>query len=242
MTSEDRIFNDSLEEIGDFRFDGSVANVFNDMVERSVPFYKEMQRMMGEIAADFAPPGTRLYDLGCSTGTTLLNMDQQLEPTVGFVGVDKSEDMLTLCDKHLTAAGVSRDYRLIQADLNQGIALDNASVVTLCLTLQFIRPLYRTRLIKQIYDQLLPSGCLLLVEKVLGEDSIFNRLFIKYYYDYKKRNGYTDLSISQKREALENVLIPYKLDENLDMLAEVGFKNIEVFFKWHNFAGIVAVK
>lgn len=242
MASEDRIFDQPLEEISDFRFDDSVATAFDDMVQRSVPFYREMQRMMGEIAADFATPDTRLFDLGCSTGTTLLNMDKQLDSSVTFVGVDESEDMLALCDRNLTAAGVSREYRLIRANLNQGIELENTSVVSMCLTLQFIRPLYRTKLIKQIYEQLLPSGCLLLVEKVLGEDSIFNRLFIKYYYDYKKRNGYTDLSISQKREALENVLIPYKLNENLGLLTEVGFKNIDVFFKWHNFAGIVAVK
>jgi tRNA (cmo5U34)-methyltransferase len=110
------------------------------------------------------------------------------------------------------------------------------------LTLQFIRPLRRTRLITDIYNGLLPQGCLLVVEKVLGEDSLFNRLFIKYYYDLKRRNGYSETEIAQKREALENVLIPYKLFENRELLLETGFRSVDVFFKWYNFCGIVAVK
>jgi tRNA (cmo5U34)-methyltransferase len=110
------------------------------------------------------------------------------------------------------------------------------------LTLQFIRPLRRDRLIADIYRGLRPQGCLLLVEKVLGEESLFNRLFIKYYYDMKRRNGYSETEIAQKREALENVLIPYKLLENRELLLRTGFKAVDVFFKWYNFCGIVAVK
>jgi tRNA (cmo5U34)-methyltransferase len=110
------------------------------------------------------------------------------------------------------------------------------------LTLQFIRPLYREKLIESIYHGMNDNGCLIVVEKVIGEDSLFNRLFIKYYYDMKKRNGYSELEISQKREALENVLIPYKLLENRELLLEQGFRYCDVFFKWYNFCGMVAVK
>ncbi|MNL47426.1 tRNA (cmo5U34)-methyltransferase [compost metagenome] len=112
----------------------------------------------------------------------------------------------------------------------------------LCLTLQFVRPLYRERLLKNIYDGLNPGGVLLLVEKVLAESSIFNRDFIKYYYNYKRRNHYSELEISQKREALENVLIPYKLSENMLLLKEAGFADCEIFFKWYNFSGMIAHK
>ena len=93
-----------------------------------------------------------------------------------------------------------------------------------------------------IYDGLKPQGALILFEKVTAEDTLFNRLFIKYYYDYKRRMGYSDLEIAQKREALENVLIPYRIEENLALLKEAGFKNTEVFFRWYNFAGMIAVK
>jgi len=115
-------------------------------------------------------------------------------------------------------------------------------MVIMCLTLQFIRPLYRERIVEEIYRCLNPQGCFILVEKVLGEDSLLNRLFIKYYYEMKKRHHYSELEISQKREALENVLIPYKLMENRELLTKCGFRYVDVFFKWYNFSGMVAVK
>ena len=138
--------------------------------------------------------------------------------------------------------GIQRNYDLKSMDLNKGIMLDNASVVIMCLTLQFIRPLYREKLLKEIYDQMNENSCFILIEKVLGEDSLFNRLFIKYYYDFKRRNNYNEMEISQKREALENVLIPYKLMENRELLSGAGFRYVETFFKWYNFSGLVAVK
>jgi tRNA (cmo5U34)-methyltransferase len=120
--------------------------------------------------------------------------------------------------------------------------VENASVVLLVLTLQFVRPLYRERIIKSIYDGMADNGCLIIVEKVLGENSTFNRLFIKHYYEMKMRNGYSELEISQKREALENVLVPYRLEENKELLRGAGFKHVDVFFKWYNFCGIIAMK
>jgi len=110
------------------------------------------------------------------------------------------------------------------------------------LTLQFVRPIYREQVLKNIYDGLNPGGVLILVEKILAEESNFNRDFINYYYNYKRRNQYSEMEISQKREALENVLVPYKLSENITLLRDKGFNHCEVFFKWYNFAGIIAVK
>jgi tRNA (cmo5U34)-methyltransferase len=127
-------------------------------------------------------------------------------------------------------------------DLNSGVEIENASVVVMCLTLQFIRPLYREKLVEEIHRQLNENGCLILIEKVLGEDSLFNRQFIKYCYDFMRRNHYNDLEIAQKREALENVLIPYKLMENRELLLRRGFRYVETFFKWYNFCGMIAVK
>ena len=241
--SKDEVFKESLSIIEDFRFGENVASVFDDMLTRSVPFYPEMQRMIGEMAADFAAPGSRIYDLGCSTGTTLIHLDQVLgERDVTFVGVDNSEDMLTKCRQKMAEFDFSNKVELTCADLNQGIYVEDASIALMVLTLQFIRPLHRDKLIKSIYEGLRENGALILVEKVLGEDSFFNRSFIKYYYDFKKKNGYSELEISQKREALENVLIPYRLKENQEMLEHAVFHCVEVFFKWYNFTGIVAVK
>ena len=238
---EDQVFNEP-NAMGDFKFSKKVAQVFDDMVSRSVPFYGEMQRMLTELVKDFAKPGQAVYDLGCSTGTTLINIDQVLDPSVRFVGIDESPEMLDKCRANFEQAGVTRDYQLVPTDLNQGVTLESPSVVIMCLTLQFVRPLYRERLVQDIFRQLDTDGCLILVEKVLGEDSLFNRLFIKYYYDMKRRHNYSEMEISQKREALENVLIPYKLGENQALLEATGFRYHEVFFKWYNFCGIIAVK
>jgi tRNA (cmo5U34)-methyltransferase len=172
----------------------------------------------------------------------MLTLDSCVAADAKFIGWDYSPQMIERCRAKLDAHRVSRPCELLCADLNQGVTIENASLVLMVLTLQFIRPLYRDQLIGQILRGLNENGCLILVEKVLGEDSLFNRMFIKYYYDFKKRNGYTEMEISQKREALENVLVPYKLLENREMLLRAGFRYCDVFFKWYNFCGIVAVK
>jgi tRNA (cmo5U34)-methyltransferase len=238
---KDEVFKDD-QLAADFAFGTKVAAVFDDMVDRSVPFYQEIQRMIAEMAADFAVENTNLYDLGCATGTTLLNLDATIGKNVKFIGVDNSAEMLKKCREKLAARGFKRDHELVCVDLNQGVRIENASMVFLVLTLQFVRPLHRDNLIKSIHHGLNENGCVILVEKVLGEDSVFNRLFIDYYYDLKKRHGYSELEISQKREALENVLVPYKLLENREMLLRAGFRYCDVFFKWYNFCGIIALK
>jgi tRNA (cmo5U34)-methyltransferase len=122
------------------------------------------------------------------------------------------------------------------------MTFENASVVILTLTLQFVRPLNRERLVRSVYNGLNDNGCLILVEKVLGEDSLFNRLFIQHYYEMKRRNGYSEMEIVQKREALENVLIPYRLEENKQLLRDAGFTKFDTFFKWYNFSAMIALK
>jgi tRNA (cmo5U34)-methyltransferase len=175
--------------VADFEFDEAVASVFDDMLNRSVPFYQEIQRMIAEMATDFATEGSNIYDLGCSTGNTLLSFGSAVGKTVKLIGVDYSEDMLKRCRDNLADHGFDHAHELICADLNQGMHIEGASMVTMVLTMQFIRPLYRDTLTTSILQGLNDNGCLILVEKVLGEDSVFNRLFIKYYYDLKKRRG-----------------------------------------------------
>lgn len=240
--SKDKVFDAVIKKPSDFKFGATVANAFDDMVERSVPYYNEIQRMIIEQVCEFAAADTNVYDLGCSTGTTFLRLDPLLDSSIRFVGIDDSEDMLRKCAEKLDEAGLTRNYELQNTDLHGDIRIENASVVVLCLTLQFVRPIYREKLLQRIYEGLNPGGVLVVSEKILAEDSLFNRNFIKYYYDYKRRNQYSELEISQKREALENVLIPYKLSENVKMLQEAGFSHTEVFFKWYNFSGFIAVK
>jgi tRNA (cmo5U34)-methyltransferase len=239
---KDEVFKNDIEKASDFKFSANVAKVFDDMVNRSVPFYGEIQRMMAELAANHAAEGSFVYDLGCSTGTTMIGMDTMVKPGIKFVGVDDSQEMLDKCKSKLMELGFSRPYELRCADLGKGVKTENASVVVLCLTLQFVRPIYREQVLKNIFEGLNPGGVLILIEKILAEESNFNRDYIEYYYNYKRRNQYSELEISQKREALENVLVPYKLSENISLLRDVGFAHCETFFKWYNFAGLIATK
>jgi tRNA (cmo5U34)-methyltransferase len=240
---KDKVFDFRDKAVSDFRFDKNVVTVFDDMVSRSVPYYDEMQRMSAELAGDFATEGTNIYDIGCSTGTTMIAYDKKIKPqNVTMRGLDNSHDMLARAREKLDAAKLIHPYELEYCDLNKGIHLENASVISLILTLQFTRPLYRERMMQQIYNGLNENGALILIEKLTSEDTIFNRLFIEHYYEYKRANGYSEMEISNKREALENVLIPYRMEENFDLLKFAGFKKIDVFFRWYNFCGIVAMK
>lgn len=242
MPVKDKLFRGKRRLIQNFEFGKKTAQVFDDMLERSVPFYGETQRMINEIAAEFARDGTNIYDLGCSTCTTFLSMENSIRKKVTYVGVDSSKDMLEKAKEKLSQYGFSGKVKLVCQDLNKGVQIKNASVVVMNLTLQFIRPLYRERMIKKIAAGLNRGGCLILVEKVLSRNSAINRLFIKFYYDFKKRNGYSRLEIAQKREALENVLIPYHFDENRELLLNNGFSGCDMFFRWYNFCGMLAIK
>ena len=238
--AKDEVFRDPARPIEDFTFNEETASVFPDMLERSVPFYHEIQRMLVELAGDFAVDDTNVCDVGCSTGTTLRALDA-LPQDVTLIGFDSSPAMLAEADAFLRGA-VRHPHELRCADLNQSLRIENASVVVMSLTLQFVRPLQRERVLREISEGVNHNGCLLLVEKIVAEESMLNRLYIQHYYEFKQRNGYSELEIARKREALENVLIPYRADENDAMLRAIGFRAVDVFFKWYNFVGLVAFK
>jgi tRNA (cmo5U34)-methyltransferase len=241
LKPKDTLF-ETTERVGDFAFDQKVAGVFDDMVGRSVPFYSEIQKMTCQLTQDFAAPGTQVYDLGCSTGTTFHHLHPLLDESIGFVGLDNSAPMLEKARNKLDGVSQKRPVQLLHADLEGNYTIENASVVLMVLTLQFVRPLARETIAKKIYDGLGHNGVLIIVEKLISADGMLNRLFIDHYYDYKKDQGYSNTEITQKREALENVLIPYRMEENIALLKHAGFRHVEDFFRWYNFSGIIAIK
>ncbi|HYQ72819.1 MAG TPA: carboxy-S-adenosyl-L-methionine synthase CmoA [Gammaproteobacteria bacterium] len=243
--NRDDIFNSTAARGSDFQFTEEVANVFDDMLARSVPFYLEQQSLIEEVARKFWIPGTAVVDLGSSTGTTLIRLADQLGPEASLIGYDNSEPMLERARGNADKAGMGDRIEFKFADLNGSlgdVSIEGASVVIICWTLQFIRPLRRDILIKKIYDGLEDGGALIVTEKVLTNDSNMNRFFIEFYYDFKRRNGYSEEEIMKKREALENVLIPYRFDENFELFRSNGFQTVETFFQWYNFAGFLCVK
>ena len=241
----DTIFRAEARGGSGFEFDAEVAEAFDDMVERSVPFYKEQQTMIARLAREFWLPETIAYDLGCATGTTLLVLAEHKPPGARLIGYDSSEAMLGKARAKVEAAGRSQEIELRRGDLDDDpirISLEQASFVCMDWTLQFVRPTRRLDLVSRIYRELEEGGAFVLCEKVLAGDANLSRRFVEFHHDFKRSQGYTDGEIVRKREALEKVLAPYRIDENVDLLRRAGFQVVETCFQWFNFAAFVCVK
>ncbi len=241
----DKIFSNPGDGRYAFEFNAEVAEAFDDMIGRSVPFYSEQQRMILAMGKSFWRPGTQVYDLGCSTGVTVEGLAKELGEGARLTGYDNSPPMIQKARQRIADAGLQDAVKIEIADLNADLSrirLQQASIVIMCWTLQFIRPLRRDDLVRWIYDGLADGGALIVTEKILTNSSHINRLFVDYYYDLKRDNGYSETEITRKREALENVLVPYRLEENLELFRRNGFEVVETFFQWFNFAGFLCVK
>lgn len=238
----DEIYKQPARALTEFEFNHQVAGVFDDMLKRSIPFYEEIHHMMIEFVDHFYRPGTELVDLGCSTGATLATILERSAAAIeAAIGVDDSEAMLLKARERFSQHASRERVSFQQTDLRH-YAFNRPSVVILNYTLQFVRPLYRQGVVNAIYQALTPGGILLMSEKVLEQSTSVSRLFMEMYTRFKLRQGYSDLEISRKREQLENVLIPYKVQEQFELLRQAGFQQAEIFFKWHNFASFIAIK
>ena len=241
----DEVFSVSEARGSDFEFDSHVVAVFDDMVVRSIPFYEEQQRMIQELGARLWVPGTDVYDLGCATATTLINLREAIGPNARFTGYDNSAPMRERARQKIHARGLGSSISVVDGDLDGHLAelsLANAGLITMCWTLQFVRPLRRNGVVQRIADSLVDDGVLLVTEKILTGHGQLNPLFIQAYYDLKRRSGYSDHEIAKKREALENVLVPYRIEENRELFLRNGFDAVETFFQWYNFVGFLCLK
>lgn len=241
---KDRIFLTSDRGPGSFEFNAEVAEVFDDMLVRSIPFYLEQQAMILELCKRWWPQGTIIYDLGCSTATTLIALAREL-PAARLVGYDSSSPMLDRASKKRDELNLKDRIDLRYGDLNgelSELSLENAGIIIMAWTLQFVPPRRREKVIRWIYDSLAEDGVLLVSEKVLPGEQDFKSLFTDVYYQFKRQRGYVDEEIARKREALENVLVPYRIDENLALFRRSGFELAETFFQWFNFASFLCIK
>ncbi|HEV7716974.1 MAG TPA: carboxy-S-adenosyl-L-methionine synthase CmoA [Steroidobacteraceae bacterium] len=242
--ARDKIFQED-NAARDFTFDTKVAQVFDDMVSRSVPFYGELQTMLADLALQFLPgQDGRVCDLGCSTGTTLdlILSNPGCPPTTHGYGIDNAQAMLDQAAEKLAPHVQARRVTLTLADLDSDLKLPPVNVVLMNWTLQFVRPIHREGVLRRICESLRPGGALLMAEKVLVEDSLLNRLYIELYYRYKARQGYSAEEIQRKRESLENVLVPYRVEENVELLKRCGFATVDTCFRWFNWAAFVAIR
>lgn len=243
MTDDrDSLYADPLSEHGLFAFDDSVARVFADMIKRSVPGYATIVSMTGLLAGKYAIAGSNLYDLGCSLGASTLAMRQNIrQPRCRIISVDNSAAMLERCQTVIDTDTHDTPVSLACADL-QDVAIDNASVVVLNFTLQFIPREARDAVIARIYRGLLPGGIMVLSEKVTFEDPHLDALNIELHHQFKRANGYSELEVARKRSALENVLLPETLSRHKQRMADAGFQSCDVWFQCFNFASLIALK
>ncbi|MBD3840822.1 MAG: carboxy-S-adenosyl-L-methionine synthase CmoA [Campylobacterales bacterium] len=237
MKNKDIVFSKPITK--QFEFDEDVASVFDDMLQRSVPFYKEALELTTSFALNYLNKNDRVYDLGCSTASTLISIANRSENKLKLIGIDNSKAMLKRAKKKSKAFG--HKIKFIEDDIFN-VDLKPSKMIISNYTLQFIRPLQREKLIRKIYNALEDGSIFIFSEKVISDDKKLNKAFIDKYYEYKKDQGYSEFEIAQKREALENVLIPYSYEENKKMILEAGFKHFDCLFKWLNFATFIAIK
>ena len=239
---KDNIYAEPLADVSAFRFDDDVARVFPDMITRSVPGYPTIVAMTGLMAGRYARDNTHCYDLGCSLGASTLSMRRHVKAAgCRIVGVDSSAAMLERCREAVAADGDGAPVELRCEDVLQ-TSLESASVVVLNFTLQFLPLEVRDAFVRRIADALAPGGILILSEKVRFPDPGLNALNIDLHHQFKQANGYSELEIAQKRDALDNVLLPETLETHRERMASAGFGSCEVWFQCFNFASMVALK
>ncbi len=240
---EDNLFERPFAGVGDFRFDEKVSEVFPDMIRRSVPGYGHVIGLSGLIAKRYAIPNTVIYDLGCSLGaTTIVIANELTTPGCRIVAVDNSEAMLN-------RARATNNDRLVSPQPIEWLCRDitdmsfeACSIVVLNFTLQFIAIEKREELLTNIKNSLVPGGLVILAEKVLHHDTKSQQSLTDLHHDFKRANGYSELEIAGKRQAIENVLVPETSSAHEARLTRAGFSEITQFFHCINFKAWIAVK
>ena len=233
----DKVFNKPIEK--KFEFDEAVASVFDDMLSRSVPFYDEVRKLVIALILTEEAEGKKVLDLGSSTAKFLLDLHSKMQTGMKLKGLDNSQAMLDRAEQKCQAFGAKIDLEL--AGMLE-YTYTNEDIIVANYTLQFIRPMQRMELVKKLYEGLNEDGLFIFSEKVVFKDKKLDKDLIDIYYDYKKEQGYSEYEIAQKREALENVLIPFTIEENIQMCKEAGFESVDTIFQWSNFVTFVAKK
>ncbi len=239
---KDAIYAEPLAQVQDFCFDATVAEVFPDMIQRSVPGYQTIVQTIGKLTARYQQASSNYYDLGCSLGAASLAMRRQLSDEQSkIIAVDNSQAMVDRCKMHLQAFRSAVPLEVMLADIRE-VAIENAAVVVSNFTLQFLPKQDRDALVAKIYRGLKPGGIFILSEKIVLDEPHTHELLIDLHHDFKRANGYSELEISQKRTALENVMRPDTIAEHQQRFASAGFELSTLWFQCFNFCSMVAIK
>ncbi|NOY67162.1 MAG: carboxy-S-adenosyl-L-methionine synthase CmoA [Gammaproteobacteria bacterium] len=240
QSTYDKVYSKPRDMIVDFAFDDAVVKVFPDMIRRSVPGYAEIITLTGLLAEQYVQPESRCYDLGCSLGAATLSMRQRIPSDCTIVAIDNSQAMIDTCRQQL-GDNDKATVELYCQDI-QDADITNASMVVLNFTLQFIEANERLSVLQKIYKGLRPGGLLVLSEKLNFSDVQEQQMQEAMQLSFKRANGYSDMEISQKRSALEKVLIPDTFEQHQQRLQTAGFAQVYQWFQAFNFVSIAAIK
>ena len=241
-SNQDNLFAHPLGVVPGFVFDQAVVDVFPDMIKRSVPGYETILAHCGELASRYVQADSHCYDLGCSLGASTVAMRSRIEGrNAKIIAVDNSSAMLDKCATILASVSSTVSTELVNQDICDTV-INNASMVVMNFTLQFIPMAERSALLEKIYAGLNPGGCLVISEKLHFEPESLNTLLGDLHHQFKRAQGYSDLEISQKRDSIENVLIPETLDAHIQRLRACGFQSASPWFQCFNFCSLVAIK
>lgn len=246
-STADTLYASLLEPIAQFSFDEQVAAVFADMIQRSVPGYTTILGMIRYIAARYVVDNSRCYDLGCSLGAAALAMRQGIRAAgCAIIGVDNSAAMIKRCRSNIEFGKNMGSIKSIPIEFRccdlESADIEQASMVVLNFTLQFVPLDRRQAIIQKIYNGLLPGGVLVISEKILFEDPSHQQLMTELYHNFKRANGYSDLEIARKRRALEEVLQPETMGAHRKRLRDAGFNSVDAWFQCFTFASLIAIK
>jgi len=238
----DLIYSQAHKQVKNFTFDAQVVEVFPDMISRSVPGYNTIIDTIGRLSQHFAQDDSNIYDLGCSLGAATLAMRKGITANnCKIIGVDNSIDMVKRCKMHVDAFKGKTPVTIIEGNI-QDINIENASIVVLNFTLQFIDKTQRQALLNKIAQGLKPGGLLILSEKISSDDNVIDNVLIDLHHSFKRDNGYSELEVAQKRSALEKVMLTDSLDVHKQRLAQAGFQHSSLWFQCYNFTSLIAIK
>ena len=238
---KDDVYANPLPVVDAFRFDARVADVFQDMIERSVPGYGLALQLIGVVTAHFAAAGTNCYDLGCSLGASTLQLRRHAPAGCRVIGIDNSKVMVERCVANMQRIRTGADFEIRHEDIRDTI-IENASMAILNFTLQFVPDDGRLDVLQKIAKGLNPGGILLLAEKIIYKDGERQTFMTELHHDFKKMQGYSDMEIAQKRTALENVLTPNTHEIHVARLKAAGFSKVELCLRCLNFEAILAIR
>ncbi len=238
----DLIYSQAHKQVKNFTFDAQVVEVFPDMISRSVPGYNTIIDTIGRLSHKFVQKDSNIYDLGCSLGAATLAMRKGISAeNCQIIGVDNSTDMVKRCKMHVDAFKGDTPVTIIEGNI-QDIEIENASMVVLNFTLQFIEKSHRQALLNKIACGLKPGGLLVLSEKITSQDPVTDQVLIDLHHNFKRDNGYSELEVAQKRSALEKVMLTDSVEVHKERFAQAGFQHSSLWFQCFNFTSFIAIK